>query len=1149
MDLAKSLGFHFEDGQGSISEERLIQYINLKLAAIGCPTHKSAKDSEFLEIARPLLTIHHEKNKLLSHVLCPVDQRIQDFIDDYLKDVASESVQIPNNTFMLDRHGLARVMSLPPDKDSFISKIISSYRVKQGILHNPEKDRRTTKGVFHVVEGGLPIPDDKLAVPKITFYKLFQAAVVPPDEFMVLPFTSSQEEPAKLWVSLLLRPTVCPEVAGFISKKSLEIRFFAPASLVSNLDFVESIFGNAGNPFLPENDSALDIEHWTGHTGCVILAPHLINLKKKDLGLPHYDNATERQRRDGMCWKSEDELYNNGSAFKVTCRDERGLVVTLIADNYFGYCKKEVKTQISFSANLYGLCEEEHAGGAIAFASYDMGEEFHLENRLPQNGATFNDVVSMYSAIMDVKPEGYGVDKTYPDIIYVPEDARFDLDKTSITWTRDGKEQHLKLLAKHTYILPSGYKISIRKQIGGNAWHLFGTAGEGTFCHKPSTVSGGGKSEISKSIMDAMVQGPIFTADFHKDLDQVAEILNYPFGKQFKISTQNNEGAKRSILSSSRSLGSVIKLLTPSTEYTDEYNQWLQSIPPHVLEILFVVKRFYKPEWGDNWRDHFSVDIINGYPGHELKFEDRKLVANYIRIGHDPDGSWRVYKLRQDFDAAEKLQTEDDISASVVVPKDAIKGLSKEYPNQSVKIVTNCEYRLFQRPDDAIHRGYDKQAESDIVSRNAFLSNFEPLTLKDAQGIVEDIVTFDMYTEPVKEFLLGYIKDKSPTYFVSSSHPRIVDGKPSKNPRYLQNRPDVINPRQKYLAQIGTRLFRRIPLDEAVHLPVNAVLAGRRNNPPDREAGIPPLAVYNPIHYQELPELFMDFICSVTGKSPSTTGFGSEGALTKGPFNALRPIIDLNNALVSYILTGYDGFTSAAGYIGPYIRVDHDISLLVPEIWCRMYVNERDPKFLIENGHLEKLNDFQHQGRKVLASRLGYRITLKFIQTFLGRIFSNPNIVFSEEMLKPEKQDLSIFVEGIDSIVATQKRVAEYYFKDGSIDAACPPLKALLHIMVHGTWEGKDIDHPEVRRLFTREHLLQSDWYYARLRMQQFRDAERCKQQMKYLETYLNNSNRAEVVNSLGLHAKLNRTRDELKLIESDAYLERLRGTIGADPL
>src|SRR4029078_856962 len=131
------------------------------------------------------------------------------------------------------------------------------------------------------------------------------------------------------------------------------------------------------------------------------------------------------------------------------------------------------------------------------------------------------------------------------------------------------------------------------------------------------------------------------------------------------------------------------------------------------------------------------------------------------------------------------------------------------------------------------------------------------------------------------------------------------------------------------------------------------VLAGRRNNPPDRKANIPPLAVYGPIHYQELPELFMDFVSSLTGKSPSTTGFGSEGALTKGPFNALWPVVDLNNALVSAILTGSAAVTTAAGHVGPHIRVDHDISMLVPEIWCRMKAEERNPAFLIRCGYLE----------------------------------------------------------------------------------------------------------------------------------------------------------------------------------------------------
>ncbi len=118
------------------------------------------------------------------------------------------------------------------------------------------------------------------------------------------------------------------------------------------------------------------MSHWTGHTGCVILAPHIVGMRKVDLGLPHFDQATERQRRDGMCWRDEAEIYNDGRAFKIACRDRRGVMVTIIADNYYGYCKKEVKTQISFAANLFGLCEEEHAGGAIAFPAYMLGQDF-----------------------------------------------------------------------------------------------------------------------------------------------------------------------------------------------------------------------------------------------------------------------------------------------------------------------------------------------------------------------------------------------------------------------------------------------------------------------------------------------------------------------------------------------------------------------------------------------------------------------------------------------------------------------------------------------------------------------------------------------------------------------------------------------------
>ena len=45
----------------------------------------------------------------------------------------------------------------------------------------------------------------------------------------------------------------------------------------------------------------------------------------------------------------------------------------------------------------------------------------------------------------------------------------------------------------------------------------------------------------------------------------------------------------------------------------------------------------------------------------------------------------------------------------------------------------------------------------------------------------------------------------------------------------------------------------------------------------------------------------MDFICSLTGKSPSTTGAGSEEAHQRAVQYA-GSTTDLNNALLSYIL-------------------------------------------------------------------------------------------------------------------------------------------------------------------------------------------------------------------------------------------------------
>jgi hypothetical protein len=263
----------------------------------------------------------------------------------------------------------------------------------------------------------------------------------------------------------------------------------------------------------------------------------------------------------------------------------------------------------------------------------------------------------------------------------------------------------------------------------------------------------------------------------------------------------------------------------------------------------------------------------------------------------------------------------------------------------------------------------------------------------------------------------------------------------------------------------------------------------------------------------------------------------------------LPPIIDLNAALVSYLLTGDAAFVTAAGYVGPHFRVDHDISLLVPEVWSRMTVAERDPRFLIEGGYLEKCTDFIHNGRTVRASLLGYRITKRFVAAFFGRVFNHPNTVFTEAMLRPELQDPSIFADGMENIIATQRRVAQSYFDDGSIESACPPLRALLHLMVHGQYEGNDLAHPDIRALFTRDHMLSSGWYAERLSAKQAVNARLWARHVRTLEAFLAKPNYSDEAARLRIADRLERARKTLDAIRSPEYAKSLRGTIGVQPL
>lgn len=1151
-----------ERARAGLAGEQLAEirkYLHMRLSILGrreLSDQDRSNDPSVEQYAREI----RERNLNTTGTLSPPSQRVQDFLERKLAAAGAEVPRIPGRgeSLLLDQAGMARMLSIPENSGSFERDIVKSYDLgEQGILNNPEKDRRTTKGTFHVVDFGQPVPNDKRAVPPGVFSALLKHALNPPEDLNQLPYLDGTEARGAM-VKLQMRVPVVPEAPGFREAGFMETVVLGPGGLVSNLDFLESIFGNAGNPYFSSSSLRLDPEHNTGATSCIIFAPHLINCTKQELGLPHRSEASERQIRDEMFYDKPDEKYNRGGAFKITGYDDSAVSVTVIADNYFGYGKKTVKADISAAANIHGLAQEEHAGGAQVFPSYNLGEFFSAQSHLAFHNHTFDNVLNIMRGRIDVSENGSAVDKEHPTIVYVNETFEADLRTFKCKWS-SGTTQHEEYLEPDKiYVLPSGFKISLVENEDTRGYDLVGTEARGVLCHKPWTVSGGGKSEISKQFSELFKTGAFVIQDFDSDIARVKEVLEHDFSERF---CDREATPGRPILSDSRSFGSVVKLLTPSeTEYTAEYNEWLESIPYHVREMIYHLKANYTPDMGSSWEEHYSVEERDGEPVNHLYFNGEPVHKRYVRFGHLDEHTPRWLSLRNDFEPAAKLQKEDDITVSITVPGAALQKYDSGFDEgRSYKIVLDVEQMHFQRPDDAKDRGADSKAEADLAGPGVFVSNFQPLVQRDAMERVAQRIEFGRYTPAMQELITSATRpDGSPYFVASDSHRVLDDGSVTPNPRYLEPRADRIDPFPEYLAEASERLHRRLPFDRPLVVTVDAVLPGRRVNPPDAEAGILPLSVYNPIHYQEPPELYMDLIASLTGKSPSTTGAGSEGALTKGPFNALPAVIDLNDSLVSDILTGVGPFSTAAGHLGPHYQVGHDVSMIVPEIIARMSPQERDPEYLIQNGFLSKVEDFEYEGRTVPASILGYRMNDLFMNRFWGNVLSQPHRALTSDMLRPEEQDLSAYVDGIDNIVASGRNAATHYFEDGTVELAAPPVKALLHIMHHGYYDmptesGEPqrltLASPELREMFTAEHLLDSDWYRDRLQTQCDKDIALFERNFEQITDFLEGSGAIlDETERSEYEGRRDRMVEMLQVARGSSYIESLRGSIGADP-
>src|SRR5690606_18880044 len=133
----------------------------------------------------------------------------------------------------------------------------------------------------------------------------------------------------------------------------------------------------------------------------------------------------------------------------------------------------------------------------------------------------------------------------------------------------------------------------------------------GVFCHKPSTVSGGGKSEISKSMQNAIKYGPFYIQNLESASEQAALLINYDYSHRWK-NIQPDAQQSRPVLSPNRTLRSAVKLLTPSDQYSDEYNRFLEDIPVHVKILALYIKRMYRSHLDKgSWKDFLNVELVN----------------------------------------------------------------------------------------------------------------------------------------------------------------------------------------------------------------------------------------------------------------------------------------------------------------------------------------------------------------------------------------------------------------------------------------------------------------------------------------------------------------------------------------------------------
>jgi hypothetical protein len=187
-------------------------------------------------------------------------------------------------------------------------------------------------------------------------------------------------------------------------------------------------------------------------------------------------------------------------------------------------------------------------------------------------------------------------------------------------------------------------------------------------CHKPSTVSGGGKSEISKSIADAITIGNAYVADFDADMDAVEAIFERDYSRPVCRHLVERSGPP------------------PHAGCRPQHGQHHQAAHPELgvqrgaqlpssgrsrrmcCELVYVIKRptarVGQPTGAATSRSAASTAV----PATGCAWTASNVLVDMLRVGFESDGSYRLFSAAARLPPAIKVQTEDDITASTVVP-------------------------------------------------------------------------------------------------------------------------------------------------------------------------------------------------------------------------------------------------------------------------------------------------------------------------------------------------------------------------------------------------------------------------------------------------------------------------------------------------